>query len=290
MRVIGNPFGEFRGKMGGTVFSRNKSGAIARVYVKPTNRNSQRQQNIRSIFGSVSKQFANLTEVQKESWNGFAADGSRFQPLQGLNQGQYSGFQAFQALRGVVAQHLTNFLDVLPTAVGFSVTGSPLVASVTPPTTMLRGTLVGEDGSGGEANVIEPQVSLDTCICGSDECHFNIKLSEGMYFPETAKDLIDGSGQSVGFAIYMSSIISDAGIRPKKFLYQKIVSTQVLSMTAISAGVESIIPFIIPVHLEDYSDLREGSRRFTLFMVGENGNVKNCGSVVGQFVASDIAT
>lgn len=62
-----------RGKIGGIVYSRNSSGAYARTKVSPVNVNTQSQKDVRSIFGTLSKQWGSaLTDSQRQAWNLFA--------------------------------------------------------------------------------------------------------------------------------------------------------------------------------------------------------------------------
>lgn len=58
-----------RGKLGGQVFSKNRSGAYVRTKVTPVNPQSARQQANRSLLGSMSSQWSGLTEGQRRSWN-----------------------------------------------------------------------------------------------------------------------------------------------------------------------------------------------------------------------------
>lgn len=71
-------FGAFvvdgRGKIGGTVFAKNKGGAYARNKVTPSNPNTSFQQTVRSIFGSVSAAWRGLTNSQREAWNAAVLD------------------------------------------------------------------------------------------------------------------------------------------------------------------------------------------------------------------------
>lgn len=66
-------FGAFvvdgRGKIGGTVFSKNKGGAYAKNKVTPVNPNTVFQQAVRSVFGFISANWRGLTNAQREAWN-----------------------------------------------------------------------------------------------------------------------------------------------------------------------------------------------------------------------------
>ena len=69
------------GKVGGTVYARNRAGAYARNWAKPTNTPTAKQSANRLAFGNVSKDWAALTPVQQEGWNTLASTVSRFNRL-----------------------------------------------------------------------------------------------------------------------------------------------------------------------------------------------------------------
>lgn len=60
---------EGRGKLGGHVASRNAGGAYFRTRVTPVNPQTVLQQSYRSIFGSISRSWRDLTESAREAWN-----------------------------------------------------------------------------------------------------------------------------------------------------------------------------------------------------------------------------
>lgn len=59
-----------RGKLGGQVFSKNRSGAYIRTKVTPSNPQSARQSAIRSLFAAISAGWSILTAAQRAGWNG----------------------------------------------------------------------------------------------------------------------------------------------------------------------------------------------------------------------------
>lgn len=59
-----------RGKLGGQVFSKNRSGAYVRTKVTPVNPRTTAQQANRSLLGSLSAGWSLLTESQRNAWNG----------------------------------------------------------------------------------------------------------------------------------------------------------------------------------------------------------------------------
>lgn len=64
----GNFIVDARGKINGNVYSKNKSGAYARVRVKPTNPQSSFQSAVRAAFTSNSQGWRALTANERQSW------------------------------------------------------------------------------------------------------------------------------------------------------------------------------------------------------------------------------
>lgn len=95
-------FGAFitdvRGKVGGTVFSKNKSGAYAKNRVLPSNPRTGAQQSVRGFFGSLSTQWRALTQDQREAWSELASTLS-FQNKVG-DSVKISGIALFQKFNG----------------------------------------------------------------------------------------------------------------------------------------------------------------------------------------------
>lgn len=117
-RLLGNPYGEIRGKVGGGVFSRNKGGANLRVYAKPTNTNSIAQRIQRNLFRAMSGIWDAVSQAQRQGWNEFAK--TTFNPLLKTNTGNMSGVNAikanYNAINGVNTRKIT--MAVLGDAVG----------------------------------------------------------------------------------------------------------------------------------------------------------------------------
>lgn len=63
-----------RGKLGGQVFSKNRSGAYTRTKVTPVNPQSSAQQLVRNRLTAFSQGFRSLTESQINSWNSAVQD------------------------------------------------------------------------------------------------------------------------------------------------------------------------------------------------------------------------
>jgi hypothetical protein len=66
--LFGGGVANIRGSIGGTTFSRNTNGAIARNRTKPVNNNSFLQQTARALFGAVAAAWRGLTEAQRQSF------------------------------------------------------------------------------------------------------------------------------------------------------------------------------------------------------------------------------
>ena len=66
----GAMFGSMSGKVGGLVASHNRYGAYLRNHVIPVNRNTERQDQVRSIFSFLGTRFkTELTTTQVASWD-----------------------------------------------------------------------------------------------------------------------------------------------------------------------------------------------------------------------------
>lgn len=91
---LGSLVSDIRGSVGGTVFTRNKSGAIVRQRTVPINPNTARQSTIRAIIAQVSASWApGTTQAQKDAWGVFAAN--MLQPNKVGEAIQISGFNQF---------------------------------------------------------------------------------------------------------------------------------------------------------------------------------------------------
>ena len=68
---------DIRGKLNGTVFSKNRGGAYVRTKVSPSNPQSLAQMSVRGIFAALSSAWSSLTESNRLSWNGFVSSYGR---------------------------------------------------------------------------------------------------------------------------------------------------------------------------------------------------------------------
>lgn len=63
-----------RGKLGGQVFSKNRSGAYIRTKVTPSNPRTPDQMAGRGILGSLSASWSGLNDAQRRAWNNAVED------------------------------------------------------------------------------------------------------------------------------------------------------------------------------------------------------------------------
>jgi len=71
---FGGGISAMSGKLAGQVFARNKGGAYARNWVKPTNQSTVAQQNQRNTLSLKSAAWRTLTDSQRDSWKSWADD------------------------------------------------------------------------------------------------------------------------------------------------------------------------------------------------------------------------
>lgn len=89
---------DIRGSVNGTVFSRNKSGAIMRNRTNPVNTNTTSQQAVRLLFGTLSAVWRGLTTFERAS---FTTQAPNYPYLNAVGESSvYSGQQLFNKLNG----------------------------------------------------------------------------------------------------------------------------------------------------------------------------------------------
>lgn len=85
-----------RGKINGSVASKNRSGAYVRTKVTPVNPQSPRQLAVRSTFATISAMWRGLGQVNRDSWNSAVEDWQRTDVFGDLKKP--SGFNLFMRL------------------------------------------------------------------------------------------------------------------------------------------------------------------------------------------------
>jgi len=210
-RLLGNPYGEIRGKVGGSVFSRNKGGAIMRVYAKPTNTNSQSQRNQRNNFRSMSGSWNALTAVQRQGWESFAKNG--FNPLLRTNTGNISGVNAMKANKSAIAGVQSRFIASVWAT---DVEAGPLVHTIDDsvfnpdaPVLTVRPNIY--DTAGVSASMILSDLVIQASGPVAFRVNWNGLTGSGL----TQGALIDENSEPFGFALYMSDSVKAIGSKPK---------------------------------------------------------------------------
>jgi len=113
---------QMSGSVGGVVASRNKGGAYLRARSVPTNPSSNRQQFVRSVFGSNAQAWQALTAAQRTGWNDYAA---ATPVVNALGESIYlSGFNQFVRTNAFLAGASASTVADAPTTPGLCSLGS----------------------------------------------------------------------------------------------------------------------------------------------------------------------
>jgi len=72
--AFGGGVSQASGKIGGTVFSRNKGGAYFKNWVNPTNPQTQKQTDQRAALAQKSAAWRTITQEQRSAWGSWAND------------------------------------------------------------------------------------------------------------------------------------------------------------------------------------------------------------------------
>lgn len=214
-RVLGNPFGEMSGKMGGIVFARNKRGSYIRGYVKPVNPNTESQAVARNSFTSAVTAWHTLDDFQKNLWKSYASSYFSSKSLGNISGG-HSGINAFVSLRN----SLLNFsrkqmamidlaieINAVPvTAVTQSITVLPLLPPEQPFQPQFLGGLITVNGVN--------TAFFDSNMIGTIE--FGLTTSGGLGpgptppSPTMQNIFKDQNGSNMGIAVYASNALAQA--------------------------------------------------------------------------------
>lgn len=201
-RITGFINAELRGKLGGTVYARNGAGAYVRSYVTPVDPKTAAQVGARNSFAGASGTYHALSSPVKALWGNFAIN--QFNPKQGVNNGQFSGFNAFTALRNLVQNALRlpsePTVTVNGSAPGTPATFNPYAAQTSPPINALQPALK-EQTTGNALNLGIQSVAVD------DAGGFDITLSVAgaPVGGSDIEDFIDPNDNAMGFVVYMSN-------------------------------------------------------------------------------------
>lgn len=72
--VFGGGVSLASGKIGGTVYARNKGGSYSRTWVVPTNPQTTRQNNQRNLLATKSAAWRGLSDGERDAWASWAGD------------------------------------------------------------------------------------------------------------------------------------------------------------------------------------------------------------------------
>lgn len=101
-----------RGKLGGQVFSKNRSGAYVRTKVTPVNPQTSFQMASRQLLGSLSSGWSGLTDEQRKQWNDAVNDWQRTDVFGDLRKP--TGKNLFTELNKNLLQSGTGTLMTIP--------------------------------------------------------------------------------------------------------------------------------------------------------------------------------
>lgn len=214
--ILGNPFGEIRGKLAGNVFARNGHGQYIRGYTVGTNPNTVAQATARASFSSIVSNYSTLTGSQRGAWQEYSK--RLFTPRTESHSMQYSGYQAFVSLQ-MANNRSRNLnrdwefrLDGATTAVPWIKIDWSSAYSEPPETAKL---LNFRDKSGN----FLPYTLVDADFIIGGACRFTIKMGTGdsTYAFWSA---VDQNSNLNGFALYMSNPIKGANYFVRNPLYQ----------------------------------------------------------------------
>src|SRR3989304_7368357 len=114
---------DISGKVGATIFPRNKGGSYAKNRVVPANPQSSFQANVRSLFTAITQAWSGLTSNQRTGWNSAVGD-FPYQNRLGETK-TLSGKALFQKLNENLLNVGESVIDDAPSPVSVpSVTGS----------------------------------------------------------------------------------------------------------------------------------------------------------------------
>jgi hypothetical protein len=104
--TIKNILGEISGKIGGLVFTKNKTSNVIRRWTKPTKASSQKLNSARASISTITKKYSTLTDLLKSQWSAFAI--SYYKPKKIKVGVTYSGYNAYVGLKNTVLYCIKN--------------------------------------------------------------------------------------------------------------------------------------------------------------------------------------
>ena len=198
---------DMRGKSGGSVFSKNRSGAYVKNKVTPINQKTAAQQGVRETLGKLAGDWRTLSEDQRSSWK----EGSANFPLTNVFGDQYflAGNMLYNRLNANLKKVGASTLSICPAPAE--------VAEVTAAVSVL---------SPGSVTLVLPATDADTALVirataqlSAGINNFNSKLRDlAVVAPSTAAGPLSlnaayeakfglvATGCRTGFAVYAVNV------------------------------------------------------------------------------------
>lgn len=214
-----------RGKIGGHVASKNRSGSYFRTKVTPVNRNTSFQAAVRNRLASISQGWRSLTQAQITAWNAAVADFSKTNIFGDVVQP--TGFNLYQALNNNLAR----------------IEGTPLVNPPTPAAVddILIGALTATADDGAISLAYTPG-SGGSMV----EIYATAPLSAGVSFVKSEFRLLgafasDSAGPFVATTMYAEKFGAITGATGKKIFVKTVAINDETGQSGIAQQTSCII-------------------------------------------------
>lgn len=188
------------GKLGGTVYARNKGGYYVRSYAVPTNPKTVAQSAARSTFAGALTAWHSLTEAEKSAWNSFATTNfAAFSPVPNVT---YSGFNAFVSVRAVAlnGNRLARELTMSGADGELTITQSGFTAPLEAPDSEFSSLIKTSAGVALAVELIDGELDV------SGVASFTLRLAEAQTVAPLFVDPVSGDG--VGYALFASNALT----------------------------------------------------------------------------------
>lgn len=274
------------GKLGGTVYSKNKGGAYTRQLVKPTNPRTPAQTQARGRFNQAATGYSNVSDTIKQGWNQFAMD--FFSPKTIKPGVTYTGFNAYVSLNSASlnAKALKSATDptiALPAA--SSATFLDFQQKLSAPVAGLSAQIQ------GATPAIPINVRLNDFVYTSGGfTTLKLGLDAGGGAPITTPPVFkdfDG-GIEVGYIVYGSSPMPNAQSQPKK-TEQVVVAVvpPIDTITGWTSGDEIDFEITAPTNFGGTKFTYQTGQwvKFTCYVMNKYGQMQLIGSVTSEVTA-----
>ena len=273
-RIRGQIFGDMRGKVGGSVWTRNSSGKIIRARVQPTDARSGAQIDNRGKFAAAVSGWATISNASKAAWNVFALN--LFSAKRGSKKSRYSGYQAFSSLNQNLASanraKVTMAMTTPPAALTFG----------TMPPFVLAAPSANFNSNIQSSTAVPIQLSLTSAayVSGTGVLTLNI----GMSATQAAAPLFQNpiSMADVGLSVSFSNIMKPGAIALQKMATYNVVSSPkpIIGSGWASSAFMVVTFTVAPAYLAGLKlSFFTGAKFYvTLFATGVDGQSSRIGS------------